>query len=280
MKYLFIGNRRFVLEELLEHTSDVEIVCIEGTHLQRDAILDKVNYKIISGSKSVHDLIRNTDFDILVSNGLPYKLKLSELPLKKYVNIHPSYLPDLKGIDPVLGAILFERDAGATCHLMNNLFDGGDIISQVKIPYSEDLHASLLYQLSFIAEKQAFNSAWDRDFEAVGPQESKDNLIYFSRSNDTRVINFSKSDKEIIQIIKAFDNNNQGARFYVDKVEYKTHSGWVTYNQFLRLNFGSKPNNSIVLIYEDTVVIKRESSFLFLSKVSPINYEILGSIVK
>ena len=45
---------------------------------------------------------------------------------KKYVNIHPSFLPDLRGIDPVLGSILFKRDAGATCHIMSEKIDAGD----------------------------------------------------------------------------------------------------------------------------------------------------------
>ncbi len=279
MRFLFIGNRKFVLEELLKHTSNVEVVCVEGTHLQKDALLEKINYRLISDAASTHELIRKSNFDILISNGLPYKLKFTELPKKTYINIHPSFLPDLRGIDPVLGSILFKRDSGATCHLMNENFDEGDIISQIKIPFTDDLQASLLYQLSFIAEKQVFNTAWNRDFQSIGPQENKKDLIYFSRDDETRVINFSKDDQEILQVVKAFDNKNQGARFFVNGQEYKTHSAWISVNQYLFSSFSDKAKNSIVLMYEDTIVIKREKTFLFLSKVSPMNLEILGATI-
>ena len=70
----------------------------------------------------------------------------------------------MRGIDPVLGSILFKRDAGATCHIMSEKIDAGDIISQLKIPYSNDLDASLLYQLSFIAEKKVFHMALQKNF--------------------------------------------------------------------------------------------------------------------
>jgi len=279
LKYLFIGNRRFVLEELLKKTNNVQIVCIEGTHLQKDSLLANHNYDLVKNSEEVHNLINNADFDILVSNGLPFKLRLNELPAKKYINIHPSYLPDLRGIDPVLGAILFERDCGATCHVMNEKFDCGEIISQVKIKYSNDLTSSLLYQLSFIAEKKCFNEAWDRGFEPIGPQVNRSDLIYFSRNQDTRYIKFDQDDDAILRVIRAFDNSNQGARFHVDDGEYKCHSGWISINPFLFEIFSEFEVNFIVMKYEDTIIIKRDKSFLFLSEVSPLSENIIGKLV-
>jgi len=279
LKYLFIGNRRFVLEELLKKTKNVQIVCIEGTHLQRDSILANHSFEVVKNSEEVHKLINNVDFDVLISNGLPFKLKLIELPNKKYINIHPSYLPDLRGIDPVLGAILFERDCGATCHVMNDKFDCGEIISQVRIPFSQDLTASLLYQLSFIAEKKCFNEAWDCKFEPIGPQINRGDLIYFSRNQDTRFIKFDLEDEAILRIIKAFDNSNQGARFNIDNYEYKCHSGWISTNYFLNEIFSEFKTNSIVMQYEDTIIIKRDKSFLFLSEVSPLSENLVGKLV-
>lgn len=279
MKYLFIGNRRFVLEELLKKTKNVQIICIEGTHLQKDSILTKHNYDLVNNSKDVHNLINKTNFDILISNGLPFKLKLNQLPDKKYINIHPSYLPDLRGVDPVLGAILYERDCGATCHIMNDKFDCGDIISQIKIPFSRDLTASLLYQLSFIAEKRCFNDAWKLGFEPQKSQIEGNDLIYFTRSVDSRYIKFDQDSDTILRIIKAFDNNNQGARFKIDDVEYKCHSGWISTNPFLTETFSKFPINTIVLSYEDTIAIKRNGSFLFLSEVSPMPNGLLGKLI-
>ncbi|WP_233925555.1 formyltransferase family protein [Polynucleobacter sp. IMCC 29146] len=264
------------MEELLKKTKNVQIVCIDGTHLQKDSILDSYDYDLVKNSEEVHDLINKSNFDILISNGLPFKLRLNDLPDKKYINIHPSYLPDLRGVDPVLGAILYERDCGATCHVMNDKFDCGEIISQVKIPFSQDLTASLLYQLSFIAEKKSFIEAWNLRFEPQRPQVNSNDLIYFTRSIDSRYIKFAQDNNSILRTIKAFDNHNQGARFIIDNNEYKCHSGWISKNLFLTEIFSKFPINTIVMVYEDTIVIKRNTSFLFLSEVSPINNNLVG----
>ena len=279
MKYLFLGNRRFVLEELLKVAPDAEIGVIAGSFLERDPFLAGKNFRVFKTSAEIHDRVSVGDFDVLVSNGLPFKLRINELPKRRYVNVHPSYLPDLRGIDPVLGAILFARDAGATCHLMDTGFDTGPIISRVKIEYSDDLRASLLYQLSFLAERQCFVQAHNVNFEPSFLQEERDDLIYFSRKPSTRVLNFSESSEQIVRVVKAFDNRNQGARFFSGGKEYQCHDAWISRNAFLSRNFGSRRENEIVLIYEDTAVIKRSGSFLFLSKIKSLDGLSIGDIL-
>ena len=65
---------------------------------------------------------------------------------------------------------MFSRDCGATCHHINEVIDGGDIISS-KIPFSKDLDVSLMYQLSFIAEKEVFHEAFKANFLIRKKQE-------------------------------------------------------------------------------------------------------------
>ena len=144
----------------------------------------QIPYQVIHSKKVLIEEINKTDFNILVSNGCRYILPVSKLPNKKYINFHPSCLPDLKGIDPAIGAILFQRDGGATCHIMNDNIDAGDIISQVKIPYTKDIDVCLMYQLSFIAEKKCFHLAYARNFEPLKAQEADDNAIYYSRTQE------------------------------------------------------------------------------------------------
>ena len=156
MKFVFVGNRKFVLEEMIKIGLNLDIIVIKNTHLQSESLLNKLDFSIISSKAELLHKLESINFDVLISNGCPFILPVSTMKKKKYVNIHPSFLPDLRGIDPVLGSILFKRDAGATCHIMSEKIDAGDIISQLRIPYSNDLDASLLYQLSFIAEKKFF----------------------------------------------------------------------------------------------------------------------------
>ena len=39
-KYLFIGNRKFVLEEMLKLKLDLQILVVKNTHLEKDKILN------------------------------------------------------------------------------------------------------------------------------------------------------------------------------------------------------------------------------------------------
>ena len=107
LKYIFVGNRKFVLEEMLMLNLDLQVLVVKNTHLEKDQILKKVNHKIIQSKDELIEYINNNEFDILLSNGCPFILPISKLKKRIYANIHPSHLPDLKGIDPCLVSILF-----------------------------------------------------------------------------------------------------------------------------------------------------------------------------
>ena len=268
MKYLFIGNRRFVLEELLKRSSDVAVYVMEKTHLHKENLLQQLPHKVIRTSEEVHRVLIDEEYDILISNGLPHILNLAKLPKKLFVNIHPSFLPDLRGVDPVLGSILFERDAGATCHIIDEGIDTGPIISQEKIPFSDDLHASLLYLLSFEAEKRCFISAWERNFIPIDQkQPTSTDTVYFTRSYNTKFLPLTGSDYEVIQTVKAFENKNQGARFLIDKQEFRCFDIWLSHNPFLLEMISQHEINSVAMVYEDTLIVKRNRSAIGLRHV-------------
>lgn len=276
MKTLFVGNRGGVLAEMLELTEVVGIGVMKGTFLERDPILEGKLYTPISSYADLKGFVAEHPDVLVVSNGLSLVIKTGDFLRNRFVNIHPSFLPDLRGIDPVLGAILFERDAGATCHEIDDGIDTGPIISRIKIPHSEDLNASLLYQLSFRAEAQVFRRAWERDFKVTNPQENADDSIYFSRKHDTRILPLSEGIESCLRVIKAFDNRNQGARFFVGDDEYVTHSGWISRNLFLDNLYGARTNFEIVMVFEDTVVIRFDDAFLLLSEVEAAGQMLVG----
>src|SRR6185295_17658889 len=95
-------------------------------------------------------------------------------------------------MDPVPGALLFGRDAGATCHMMDDGIDTGPIISQVRIPYSEELYAGLLYQLSFKAEQEVFRLALARNFRPARAQSAAKDIVYYTRKKEDLRIRFSE----------------------------------------------------------------------------------------
>lgn len=276
MKTLFVGNRGSVLREMLSVTEVVGIGVMQGTFLENDPVLEGKTYTSISSYQDLQKFVDGHPSNIVVSNGLPLIIRTSDFPGRRFVNIHPSFLPDLRGMDPVLGAILFSRDAGATCHEIDDGIDTGPIISRVRIPYSADLNSSLLYQLSFRAEAMAFQVAWERGFEIAHLQESLKDSVNFSRSSDTRVLPFSQGCDAVLKVIRAFDNRNQGGRFFIGLEEFSTHSGWVSQNPFLYRLFGAHVDCEILMTFEDTLLIKFQGAFLLLSEIDGIRSELVG----
>ena len=158
-KFVFAGNRFYVLEQmLLRELNLVHILAVRGSYLQRVLEQKGVEFTVVESKGQLIETIEATDFDYFVANGCPYILPITQLSTgeKKFVNVHPSALPDLRGADPVPGALLHERDAGATCHVMDDGIDTGGIIARVVIPNTPDLECGLLYQLSFLAEAEVF----------------------------------------------------------------------------------------------------------------------------
>ena len=92
---------------------------------------------------------------------------------------------------------------------MDDTIDGGPIISRVKIPFSKDLDVSLMYQLSFLAEKKVFHESFKENFVAKINHEEGD-WIYYSRKSNDKIINFNEDPEKIIQRIKTFSNKSQG----------------------------------------------------------------------
>ena len=90
MKYVFVGNRKFVLEEMIKNKLDlVKIFVISNTHLENDIKSMHQPYSTISSKKELLSELENLEYDILISNGCPYILPIKEMKKKQYINIHP-----------------------------------------------------------------------------------------------------------------------------------------------------------------------------------------------
>jgi methionyl-tRNA formyltransferase len=269
MKFLFVGNRKFVLEEMVKRRLSLAgILVVKNTHLEKDLSCGSMPYIVVGTKSELLTQITCTDFDVLVSNGCPYILPISALKRKVYVNVHPSLLPDLKGVDPVIGSILFERDAGATCHVMDDSVDGGGIISQVRIPYSSDLDVSLLYQLSFIAEKEAFLCALERKFAPARAQAHLENAIYYTRKPEDRTIFFNEPAEVILRKVKGFGNLSQGCFFGYAGETYKVYNAECLTNAYLQEYSTRFTELQIVLCYENSIIFKKDGKLIKFSSIT------------
>lgn len=244
----------------------VKIMAVKNSYLQKELENKGIEFTLIEAKHQLIDEIKNCDFDIFLSNGCPFILPIGELKVKnkQFVNIHPSFLPDLRGADPQPGALLFGRDSGATCHVMDDGIDTGGIIAQVKIPYSKDLDAALLYQLSFMAEVEVFHMAYENNFKVQTTQIPKGDENYYSKKDNDLIIDFNQSAKTIYQKIKAFSNRSQGAYFVFKDKKYKVYDCEIMDNDYLISKFHGSQNGEVVLSYENKLLVKVEDKLLKL----------------
>jgi methionyl-tRNA formyltransferase len=92
--------------------------------------------------------------DLLVSSFFNQRLRAETLavPTLACLNIHPSLLPDAKGVDPVFQSLLHgEPPLGVTVHFMNPEFDAGRILAQQPVEPRQDASVfemtALLYRV-------------------------------------------------------------------------------------------------------------------------------------
>lgn len=266
-KYAFAGNRAFVLQRMRDlGLNIVKIWAVKGSYLEQYLDKEALDYETIENKEQFLENVRTADYDFFISNGLPIILP-KELfnGDKKFVNIHPSLLPDLRGKDPVPGALLYRRNSGATCHLMDKGIDSGDIIAQIEIPYSDDLDAGLLYQLSFKAEADAFEAAYHNHFLPNQKQILRDTDIYYSYQPADMDIDLSKDTAENIAAkINAFSTGNKGARLRLNGKTFVCSDIKRLTNSYANEQYENAPWGEILLQYENRIVIKNAFDELFV----------------
>lgn len=220
--YIFAGNRFHVLDEMLKlKLSIIKIFAAPNSYLEKELVERNIPYTLIESKEDFIQQMCDLEFDVLISNGLSIILPVTKLTKgnsKRFINVHPSCLPDLRGADPVPGSLLYQRDSGATCHYMNDQIDQGDIISQVRIPYNSFFDSVLLHQISFEAERQVFIDSFKMAFSANRKQKASPDILYYTFKELDLRISFDDAPEKIVARVKAFNNRSKGA-FFIHKDE-------------------------------------------------------------
>lgn len=268
-KYVFVGNRIFVLEDMLEMGLDVTILAVRGSYLERGLRDRGIAFTTLESKSHLISFLASADFDYFISNGCPYILPISELDdgRKKFINIHPSPLPDLKGADPVPGALLFDRDSGATCHVMDDGIDTGPIVSRVVVPNTDDLDAGLLYQISFLAEREVFKLAMRREFQPEPEEWDSSESIHYTRHQDDLLIDLAESTRSVIGRIRAFSNRSQGARLLIQAQTLVVFDAEEVRNPYLLRRKEQYLENEVVFRYENCLLVRHGDAFLKLKAI-------------
>ncbi len=273
MNYLFAGNRGFVLQRMRDRGLPLAaIYAVEGSFLERELDREGVPFETLPPKGAFVERLARTDFDVFVSNGCPHILpieRLSESGTKRFVNVHPSPLPELRGADPVPGALLLGKDSGASCHLMDDGIDTGPLIARVTIPMTDELDAGLLYQLSFLAEVEAFEQALGRDFrpdEALSVTSPREGCYYTFAPEDLR-LDLSRSEAEIVRQVRAFSSRSKGVWFEHRGERLRAFSADVLTHPTVLAYAKDAQENQIVFRYEQALILRRKECCLRLDRL-------------
>ncbi len=268
MKVLFIGNRYNVLECLLEISGlEVEILALRDSVLENILVKNKISFIPfeLQNKEDVLQKILYGDYDVLISNGCPFIIPVNEnMDSKLLINIHPTYLPELRGKTPLNG-IFFNglNYLGATMHYISEEIDAGNIIYQEKIPVTEDIDQGLVYFLSFKMEATVFKKGWDilssNNFNFIGNTIDIKAGSYFNRTKDKMIVDFLEmSTEEIIKRIKSFGVLTQGCTVKncdISKIS-KIYDAEKIINPFLLKMFINNKPGELLLSYDSKYLIK------------------------
>lgn len=266
MKILFIGNRWNVLKVLLNDYNYKCIIYVQNNSFLLNEIKKRnIDHKIFCNKDKdkVINIVLKQDYDVLISNGCPFILPIVQ---KIMINVHPTYLPYLRGRTPLNGVFYNKMDhVGATMHYISEKIDEGNIIYQEKHKITNDLDQGLIYFLSFYLEGVVFEKGWrlllssNFNFSGVSVDPSKGS--YFNRTEDKAKIDFqSMKTIDIIRIIKSFGVGSQGVKINgllnnMPQVTRIFDAYKITNDLLIDLYKNKKPGD-ILLNYDSKMLIK------------------------
>lgn len=284
-KLLFIGNRAGVFIEL-QHLPDVEIIAVlalRNSYLHAALVDDGKKCEVFSANDKdlVVRTIADTEFDILVSNGCPFILPISQLRYwhQLFLNVHPSLLPEGRGRHPINGALLQGPSCiGATLHYMDDGVDTGNIVHQECVEITDDLDLGLLYQMSFKLEARVFREGMLKlvaaDYRLPGKAQSGKGSYYTRQSEHQQIDLVQMCDEEIVRRVRAFGVRSQGVTCSTGGGLFRIFEAEPITNLYLREQYAGFQAGQVLLRYEDRLLLKtregiiKVKSYVLLSEAS------------
>ena len=118
----------------------IELLCnVDGAGVIKRAKRLNINFYIIRFAQTF-EFLKSKRYDLYVLAGYMRILPQGILDFGKFVNIHPSLLPDFKGVDAIKRAFLSgKKETGVSVHYVSEEVDSGEIIAQQKCLIEPDM---------------------------------------------------------------------------------------------------------------------------------------------
>jgi methionyl-tRNA formyltransferase len=171
MKILVFANKIvgvnclcFLLENFSSDEYSIFIPENAGCDLKKMLESKGISYYIINESNL--DIIRNLEdrhFDWLLNLWGSYIFKSDIIAkAKKSLNVHPSYLPYGRGMDPIVWSLKERFVAGVTLHSITEKVDAGPIWVQSNVKYDTTTRGEDLYKKCLEEAELLFCDNWER----------------------------------------------------------------------------------------------------------------------
>jgi methionyl-tRNA formyltransferase len=270
---VFIGNRHQVFQEIKKNTQLqlVRTFVLKGSHLNKLLKPSEPNVTVfdISKKKSVVEQLLKLKFDIFISNGCPFVLPISTIRKEKemYLNVHPGYLPEFKGLHPANDVLLREsRWAGASMHFMDDGVDTGNVIHRERFAVTRDMDLGMLYYLLFKLEAKVFSAGFKKliqsDFKYRGIKQVPGGKVY-RRSQLDMVINCKQmSTRDLLRKIRAFGIRSQGVECPLGDRHIRVFDAEAVPISSLHGLSGEIPPGKIILEYDGKILVATKDGIL------------------
>lgn len=178
-------------------------------------------------SEVVYEAVKRVEPDLCVISHFERLIKepILSVPKMGFVNLHPSLLPDYRGMAPQHWPIINgEKEAGITVHYVDEGTDTGDIIVQRRIALTDDMYVSDLQKVWMEHYKTIMVEAIDNIIKGKPTvvQRHLPGRYYGKLKEEQCQINPDGSVREAYNLIRGVSLPYYGAR-YDNLIIYRAH---------------------------------------------------------
>ncbi|WP_252503653.1 methionyl-tRNA formyltransferase [Sporosarcina sp. Marseille-Q4943] len=158
-------------------------------------------------SEELVELIQmKPDLIVTAAYGQILPKDLLEAPRLGCINVHASLLPKYRGGAPIHQAVIDgETETGVTIMYMMEKLDAGDIISQTKVPITEDDNTGILFEKLSVAGTELLKETLPSIIDGTNERIPQDESLVSFAGNITREqerIDWSRSGTDIFNQVR------------------------------------------------------------------------------
>jgi methionyl-tRNA formyltransferase len=206
----------------------------------------------------IYDL-RDSGCELLVCAAYPYKIPVLENNAIKGINIHPTLLPEGRGVWPLPYIILKGHNkSGVTIHKMAEELDSGDILLQEEFAVTDTDNLESLScksQLKALALLERLFRNFDQYWDNARKQGAGSHWIFPSAEEQT--LDWNSSIAEISRTVRAIGKFESRAKFDDKYWVVQDAVVWAEDHQYIPGEVVHRTNKEVVVAAKDGLVCLR-----------------------